>query len=165
MSNVKNQICKVIPQLSPLRRPGKEKSSKEQSSKEQSSKEKSNKTKSSKEKATKRKNAKEQEKKGNTEKTPKKGLSQSTESNKESLSFKDLNSHFSSVQFSTKQTHRSTDPISGQIDQLTSRFDSPDRPAGNDLEEANSTHSSKHFPFHFIGVGFKSQTSRPEDDR
>ena len=163
MSSVKNQICKVIPQLSPSKS-SKKKAVKEKPQNEQTSKGKSKKT--SKEKATKQTK---EDKKSKTEKKTKKGLL-GTERNKESLSFKDLNSHFNSVQFNTKQTpHGNDDPISGQIDQLTSHFSSTDRPAGNDLEELsselNSAHSSKHFPFHFIGVSLKSQTSQAEDDR
>ena len=169
MSTVKNQICKVIPQLSPSKSLPKKRSVKEKSTKEQSSKEKLVKEKASKEKVANEKLAKEkvvkstkeQNKKGKPEKPVKKAKS-STEPGKESLSFKDLNSHFSSVQFSTKQTGQRSygngDAISGQIDSPISQL-----PDGNDLEERSSTSG---FPVHFIDVGasFKNQIFRPEDD-
>ena len=140
MSTVKNQICKVIPQLSPsksLLKKAKEKAANEQSSK------------------AKVKIAKGQ--KGKPEKTVK--LDKKSNAEHESLSFKDLNSHFSSVQFSTKagqRSYRNGDAISGQVDSSISQLNLPD---GNDLEERS-------FPTHFIGAGanFKNQISRPEED-
>ena len=158
MSNVR-KICKVIPQLSPSKSLLKKRSVKEKAVKEKPPKEQSNKEKSS--KRAKEKAVKEQTKRGKPEKTSEKGLS-STEPAKESLSFKDLNSHFNSVQFSTKQAgqaYRSVDSINGQIDQhgqSTNRLGLPDQPPGNDLEERTGA---------FIGVGLKSQFSRSEDDR
>ena len=152
MSTVKNPVCKFIPQVPSSKsllkkRPAKEKLTKEQKTSQ----------KIIKEKPAKEKKGKEQKKKGKPEKAPK-SLKSNSESDKKSLSFKDLNSHFGNVQFSTKpadQIHWSVDPIGDQPDQLTGRWPDP----GNDLEERTGEH------FHFIGVGFKSQLSRQEDDR